>query len=977
MNKRSLVPTSTSSETGQRKKKQKTSSAADTTSLLSKEDQIARDMILNPILDDLLKNKDTSKRGVLKEVVEKSKALLPWLTTNLLKQRLKRRRARMNKLSSQKADHLVLPTPIPEPSMMPSLLRRNEDADINPLLNIEISISSSSQETVVSSLTTNDSSSSSSTPPPTASPTVVPTTTKRPGRPKGSTKAAKKHIHHCQLAAINETVTLYSEEKKISRKRMRNGRLQEILEEVKIRHNLPSDFTVSNQTLKTRLKRKQLSLPLDNKNGPLTPLASIEPNLVNMAKQMAKCRIPLTCGQGIMMINSCIEGTESQKKLIEFKQRIKSDQDSDSLGTVGSGYWKAFLKRHANELELKKAVKYELERDNFVTYANFSEMYDAIEDLLVNVAKVADKLPEPVWMNENGEVVMELESCGMKNTIKINFPELCITLDEVGGNTSMMKDGNIGGSLYIVPKGTECQQKASKKDKKFTVLGLTAFSGDPVMCVVIIDAKTRDLYTEVGVDPNTPHSIHLNDDNGLELLIDNIGPGKMFPGGPTCIFKEKEIPCMVRFNEGGGINGAILKEIFQTLDALEVFDEDRKQGRMPFVLLDGHQSRFDVEFLEYINDDEHPWCFAIGVPYGTALWQVGDSSQQNGALKIYMSKKKMAILFQRMQSFDAHLGITSHDIIPIINEAFEKSFAKVMSNRKAYCERGWMPFNRNLLLHPQIRATMTDRSKQEEEKAGLFPYERVKHEEEDMRMKNQSGSTLSLEYSQMSSDNVDHEVIQAKAGTYSGSLVATLVAQEDLLDARKRNIDKKQQKSAIEKEQALQMDKKKITAARLVLEHSSHQLGKSVLHQVKAAHAVKAEEKRAKRDENHKHLHKIFADAEAVLQKHNNNTDNINTWNTKDITLLLRTYRQKDDAPIPKLKKDLVDLYHQWKLRPKTTFNGRVIIDLLGDQEELDHAQVLGPTQTTAAVEPEVSVTRTAEEERIELKLMNGGAVQL
>jgi hypothetical protein len=46
----------------------------------------------------------------------------------------------------------------------------------------------------------------------------------------------------------------------------------------------------------------------------------------------------------------------------------------------------------------------------------------------------------------------------------------------------------------------------------------------------------------------------------------------------------------------------------------------------PFVLLDGHQSRFDEVFLRYINDPAHKWVVAIGVPYGTHIWQVGDSS---------------------------------------------------------------------------------------------------------------------------------------------------------------------------------------------------------------------------------------------------------------------------------------------------------------------------------------------------------------
>ena len=192
-------------------------------------------------------------------------------------------------------------------------------------------------------------------------------------------------------------------------------------------------------------------------------------------------------------------------------------------------------------LELKKAVKYELERANFVTFTNFNDMYDAIEELLLNEAKIATKLETPVWMNEKGEEVSELESVGMKVTIIITHPELGVTVDEVGSNTSMMNDGHVGGTRHVVAKGNVCQQKASKKDKRFTVLGLTCFSGDALMCVVIIDAKTRDLFVELGVDTSVEEqSIELEDDDGLELIIHNIGPGKAFPGGPVCEYKGKK-----------------------------------------------------------------------------------------------------------------------------------------------------------------------------------------------------------------------------------------------------------------------------------------------------------------------------------------------------------------------------------------------------------------------------------------------------
>ena len=76
-----------------------------------------------------------------------------------------------------------------------------------------------------------------------------------------------------------------------------------------------------------------------------------------------------------------------------------------------------------------------------------------------------------------------------------------------------------------------------------------------------------------------------------------------------------------------------MTDIFRRLDDLEIYDEDRKQGLIPFVFLDGYQSRFDLAFLEYINDNSHLWNVSLGVPYGTALWQVGNLSQQNGKFK--------------------------------------------------------------------------------------------------------------------------------------------------------------------------------------------------------------------------------------------------------------------------------------------------------------------------------------------------------
>ena len=73
---------------------------------------------------------------------------------------------------------------------------------------------------------------------------------------------------------------------------------------MKIIHNLPSKFNVSLRTVRSRILRGNITLPIDHKPGPATPLTALEKNLVEIAILMAKSRIPLSSGQGLLMINS-------------------------------------------------------------------------------------------------------------------------------------------------------------------------------------------------------------------------------------------------------------------------------------------------------------------------------------------------------------------------------------------------------------------------------------------------------------------------------------------------------------------------------------------------------------------------------------------------------------------------------------------------------------------------------------------------
>ena len=242
-------------------------------------------------------------------------------------------------------------------------------------------------------------------------------------------------------------------------------------------------------------------------------------------------------------------------------------------------------------------------------------------------------------------------------------------------------------------------------------MGVTSLDGRPVMCVVIVKGKKRELLVESGIDWSRLDDIddtHMDSQLDMAFFEENYGDDKLFPGGPTCTFKGKTIPALITFTESGGIDGYTLTTIFKKLDELELYKEDRENGLIPFALLDGHQSRFDLDFLRYINEDYTRWNVCIGVPYGTALWQVGDSSEQNGSFKMSLSVEKKKLFNDRLDSFQQDLHLIKTDILPLLCKSWFDGFGNIQNNVKAIAHRGWYPFNLILLLHPDLCATLTE-----------------------------------------------------------------------------------------------------------------------------------------------------------------------------------------------------------------------------------------------------------------------------
>ena len=86
------------------------------------------------------------------------------------------------------------------------------------------------------------------------------------------------------------------------------------------------------------------------------------------------------------LINDIIDGTDLQKRLINWKikHRIYSKNDGD-IGKVGLNYWRNFMIRNGHKIRSKNGKKYAVDRSNFTSYLNFKDMYDQIEEVLIEI----------------------------------------------------------------------------------------------------------------------------------------------------------------------------------------------------------------------------------------------------------------------------------------------------------------------------------------------------------------------------------------------------------------------------------------------------------------------------------------------------------------------------------------------------------------------------------------------------------------
>ena len=483
------------------------------------------------------------------------------------------------------------------------------------------------------------------------------------GRSKGSTKVAKlKYQQETKNIVTSCSKRYWAEREKATKlgRKVAAGTLKRIVNEETKNANLPINV-ISQETILSRIKRRN---PEAINFQQVSPIHELEPMIAEFCIRLARMGHPLTRETVIALANDLIKETDYNKKVSMFKEVRKLK----NIETLGAAWYRGFMSRNATKLTRKGANIKDTKRSTWVRKENFENMYNCVYENMVE-AGVAVKMDEAV---DHGD--------GLRTHYALTKPEFVLFVDETGSNTNQLKDGRVGGEQFILPKedAGQCGPIGATTDIHFTVLPFLSATGQAVMCAVIFKSDLD--ISKIPVSWKT----------GIDITVGNVYDIKqVMKGGPTCTYLGKKIPCFYGASPNASITAELLVSMIKFMDELNVFDRTIAK---PFLLLDGHHSRMSLHFLRYVNDPAHRWLVCFGVPYATHVWQPNDAEGLNGKFKLELTRaKKKYLLARGSPKFEPT------DIIPLVNTAFQASFANEKSVKRAIARRGWNPLNYKLL----------------------------------------------------------------------------------------------------------------------------------------------------------------------------------------------------------------------------------------------------------------------------------------
>jgi len=813
--------------------------------VVNKQSKEVQNAIMDCILNEIDKVKDehscinsndTASRaqsyGIAKNIIEKHKRANPWLNRDVLNN-YKRRKEKNSKPSST-VTILTVPDSVSELTNASGTSNNSDTTTTNEI--------------------------------------------KKGVRPKGSTMELLRTKARNQQLALNYATIEAHHAKEASREeglsRVCKGTYESIVQEAEKKFGIEPG-ALQLKTILNRLKPGKKLIAAGK--GKVSPLVAIEGYFLEIILELANMHQPVTAAGALNLINSLISTSDLQEELIAWKRKhgIKGDNE----GKLGAHYWVNFKKRHP-EINSKRAVRFDSKRDDWCTVENFEKMYKGVYKAMVD-ANVAIEVEEEVLVGLDGSIVETTEeSVGRKTRYLLTRPEYCLYVDEVGCNTSQKSDGNVGGQKFIVQGNQRALIRSSHQDCHFTVLGFTNGLGQPVCCVIILAAAQVTAKDIMGLQPWAEPI----GDPTINLSENAYGPDKYYPHGPTCIINGKKVETLVTCSESGSITSEILQQVLEHLDTHLGWD---RSEATPFLLLDGHGSRFELPFLHYIINEEHRWRVCIGVPYGTNLWQVGDSAQQNGAFKSRLTQEK-ADLMKKKQELRLPFRIERHDAVGLTLRAWNQSFARVESNKKAVAERGWGPLTYNLLDHPEL-------TRKQDNKAIVRAYQ-LAHQLHGKEIVDPATLNIDVGPSRTAMDNIVEHRIRTRA----------------INCAREDQAEEIQAKRMEVFNTCLRMTAG-IAFNAGAMDLSDGRIHKRVLEQTRQReqNELHAAEKRKQAYENAKKK------VDAIREK---STDPL-SWNASELHAMVSWFKRPGDSNIPKRKEQLLQRYnltcHRSELDPK------------------------------------------------------------
>ena len=94
---------------------------------------------------------------------------------------------------------------------------------------------------------------------------------------------------------------------------------------------------INKEAIRTRYCRQNLTV---TSMGPKSPMEKVEPQLVELISRMSRIRSCLTGNQCLHLANDLIAGTEVEKSVIKFKEKL--NKQKYETASLRLNYWRGF-----------------------------------------------------------------------------------------------------------------------------------------------------------------------------------------------------------------------------------------------------------------------------------------------------------------------------------------------------------------------------------------------------------------------------------------------------------------------------------------------------------------------------------------------------------------------------------------------------------------------------------------------------------